>query len=104
MEQMNRGQTGERVMVEEFRNLLREISGARSGTLIRFRKTGGQWQRSFIEVFDAEKGAIFYDREDKEFIYVTDLSEISEFQLNNSIGLFRSEATYEVMPIQFFQD
>jgi hypothetical protein len=91
----------QQILLEEFRKLLQEMAERKSQNFLRFRKVGEPWQQHFLQVYDVNKGGVFYDHEDKEFVYVTDLSEIGEFQLNKPTGMLAAETTYEVMPISF---
>jgi hypothetical protein len=90
------------VLIEEFRNLLMQMSDRHREVLLRFRLSGQSWIAHFVHVHDANKGAIFHDQEENEFIYVTDLSEISEFQLNKPVGKYKANFPYRVMLIRFY--
>jgi hypothetical protein len=89
------------ILVEDFRDLLKEIVDKHHDVHVRFRVSHQEWIASFVHVHDVSKGGIFYDQEDKEFIYVTDLSEIGQFQLDKPIGKYQAHVPYRLMPIRF---
>ncbi len=90
------------ILVEEFRKLLVEMAERKSHNLIRFRKAGEPWHTHFLQVYDAGRGGVFYDHQDKEFVYVSDLSEISQVQFTKPAGSLEAEKIYEVMLVRFF--
>lgn len=87
------------ISVAELRRLLYNIRDHHVDVLIRFRKLGEMWKSNFMKVVDLnERGAIFNDVTISEFVFVMDLEEIMQFELDGRFQIFEPYYHYEVTP------
>src|SRR5688572_12544784 len=87
------------ISVAELRRLLYSLRDHRVNVCIRFRRLGEMWKENFMQVVDLnEKGAIFNDLTISEFVFVLDLEEIMQFELDGRFQMFEPFNHYEVTP------
>jgi|SRR4051812_19851436 hypothetical protein len=98
---MDQGDVEREILLLEFQEALIAIAEGGLDCQVRFRKSGGTWGEHFLQVLDASRGAVFYNHVTKEFVYVTDLAEIVQFQLNRQHGTIVPFVVYNVSPVKF---
>ena len=87
------------ISVAELRRLLYNLRDHQVNVCIRFRKLGEMWKMNFMQVVDLnERGAIFNDLTISEFVFVMDLDEIMQFELDGRFQTFEPFNHYEVTP------
>jgi hypothetical protein len=87
------------ISVAELRRLLYSLRDSKTNVCVRFRKLGEMWQPNFMRVVDLNhRGAIFNDLTINEFIFVSDLDEIMQFELDGRFQAFEPYNHYEVTP------
>ena len=60
---------------------------------------GEMWKRNFMAIVDInEKGAIFIDPTSEEFVFLTDLTDIIQFEVDNRFQVYEPFFHYEVTP------
>jgi hypothetical protein len=91
--------TNKLISVSELRRLLYNLRDHRVNVCIRFRKLGEMWKPNFMQVVDLnERGAILSDLTINEFIFVMDLDEIMQFELDGRFQNYEPFNHYEVTP------
>lgn len=91
--------TNRLISVAELRRLLYSIRDHKVNVCIRFRKLGEMWKPNFMRVVDLnERGAIFSDQTINEFVFVLDLDEVMQFELDGRFQVFEPYNHYEVTP------
>jgi len=87
------------ISVAELRRMLYNLKDHKVNVCIRFRKLGEMWKTNFMRVVDLnEKGAIFNDLTINEFVFISDLEEIMQFELDGRFQNFEPYNHYEVSP------
>jgi hypothetical protein len=87
------------VSVLQLRKLLYDLRDNHVGVCVRFRRMGEMWQPNFMSVVDInERGAIFNDPMTNEFVFVTDLADIMQMELDNRFQAYEPYYHYEVSP------
>jgi hypothetical protein len=87
------------ISVAELRRLLYSLRDHKVNVCIRFRKLGEMWKSNFMQVVDLnERGAIFNDLSISEFIFVMDLDEVMQFELDGRFQNYEPFNHYEVTP------
>lgn len=85
------------ISTPELRRLLFDLKEKRPDVCIRFRLLGEMWAESFMRVIMVtEKGAIFNDESINEFVNVSDLANIMQFEVDNRFQNFQPHYHYEV--------
>jgi hypothetical protein len=81
------------------RNLLQDLMGRRESVGIRFRMLGELWKPHFMQIVKiTERGAIFSDESTKEFVFVPDLSDIVQIEIDDRFQELQPHFHYEVSP------
>lgn len=87
------------VSVLEVRKLLYDLRDNHVGVSVRFRRLGEMWKPNFMTIVDLnDRGAIFSDATTTDFVFVTDLVEIMQFELDNRFQAYEPFYHYEVTP------
>jgi hypothetical protein len=87
------------VSVLELRKLLFDVRDHRVGVFVRFRRIGEMWKPNFMDIVDLnDRGAIFNDPTTNEFVFVMDLTEIMQFEIDNRFQMYEPFYHYEVTP------
>jgi len=87
------------VLTMELKRLLYDIRDRKPNVCVRFRRIGQMWERDFMQVVDmSERGAVFYNQEIEEFVYVGDLVDIMQFELDVRYYNYEPHFHYEVLP------
>ena len=81
------------------RNLLSDLTVQRSSVCIRFRLLGEMWKPNFMRVSRlTDRGLILVDESTKEFVFVSDLSDIVQFEIDDRFHDLQPHFHYEVIP------
>lgn len=81
------------------RNVLNEMSGRKASVGFRFRLLGEMWRPNFMHIVKVtDRGAIFSDEQTKEFVFVSDLSDVVQFEVDGRLMEFQPHYHYEVAP------
>src|SRR5262245_18528906 len=81
------------------RSVLHDLLGRKSSVCIRFRLLGEMWKPNFMHVVKiTERGAIFNDDYTHEFVFVSDLSDVVQFEIDDRYQEFQPHFHYEVNP------
>ena len=84
----------------ELKRLLFDLKDKRPDVCIRFRLLGEMWAENFMRVIMVtEKGAIFNDESINEFVNVSDIANIMQFEIDNRFQNFQPHYHYEVKPV-----
>ena len=87
------------ISVLELRKLLFDIRDHRVDVCVRFRRLGEMWKPNFMAIVDLnDKGAIFNDPTTNEFVFVMDLTDVMQFELDNRFQMYEPYYHYEVTP------
>ena len=82
----------------ELKRLLFDLKDKRPDVCIRFRLLGEMWAENFMRVIMVtEKGAIFNDESINEFVNVSDVANIMQFEIDNRFQNFQPHYHYEVV-------
>jgi hypothetical protein len=82
------------------RNLLQELNAHNSGVCFRFRLLGEMWKPNFMRIVKVtDSGAILTDELTKEFVFLSDLSDVVQFELDNRHKDYEPHFHYEVAPL-----
>jgi hypothetical protein len=77
------------------RNMLYDMHGRKNSVGFRFRLLGEMWRPNFMRIVKiTERGAIFSDDQTKEFVFVADLADVVQFEIDDRL----MEYHYEVAP------
>jgi hypothetical protein len=83
----------------QFRRLLYDLLSRAPDTKVRFRLIGKMWKPNFLQIHSVtEQGAIFTDETIQEFVFVSDLSEVMQFEIDFRFQDFHPHFHYEVKP------
>jgi hypothetical protein len=81
------------------RGLLIDISIRKASVGFRFRLLGEMWKPNFMQIVKlTDRGAIFTDELTKEFVFVSDLSDIVQFEIDDRYQEYQPHHHYEVSP------
>lgn len=81
------------------RNFLNDLHLRGLSLGVRFRMLGEMWKPNFMKVVKiTDRGAIFTDEATKEFVFVADLSDIVQFEIDDRHREFEPHHHYEVSP------
>jgi hypothetical protein len=87
------------VSVLQVRRLLYDLRDNRLNVCVRFRRLGEMWKSNFMRIVDLnDRGAIFNDETTNEFVFVMDLTEVMQFELDNRFQSYEPYYHYEVTP------
>ena len=66
---------------------------------IRFRMLGEMWKPNFMQMVRlTDRGAVFIDDSIKEFVFVSDLADVVQFELEDRHNELQPHFHYEVVP------
>ena len=75
------------------------LAGRKTSVCFRFRMLGEMWKPNFMHVVKVtDRGAIFSDAYTQEFVFVSDLSDIVQFEIDDRYQEFQPHFHYEVNP------
>jgi hypothetical protein len=79
------------------RNLLNDLTGRRPVVGIRLRMLGEMWKPNFMSIVSVtDRGAVFIDDSIQEFVFVPDLSDVVQFELEDRFNDLQPHFHYEV--------
>jgi hypothetical protein len=88
------------IPILQFKRLLHELRDSRPDIGIRVRLMGEMWKSSHFKVFQVtEKGVALYDEATKRLVMVSDLSQIMQFELEQSFQQYEPHFHYSVDPV-----
>jgi hypothetical protein len=93
--------TDEKVTTAELKFLLRDLRDKSPGTCIRLRLIGQLWNESFMNIRAiTDKGVVFENCREasNEKISISDLTNIIQFELENSFENYQPHFHYSVVP------
>jgi hypothetical protein len=83
------------------RSLLSELGSREIPVGIRFRILGEMWKPHFMRVVRlTDRGAIFVDESSKEFVFVSELNDIVQFEIEDRVHELQPHFHYEVTASQ----
>jgi hypothetical protein len=83
------------------RNLLSDLGGRRMQVGIRFRMLGEMWKPHFMRLVRlTDRGAIFVDESTEEFVFVSELNDIVQFEIDDRFQELQPHFHYEVTTSQ----
>lgn len=83
---------------EDLRMILSQIKDFRPDVHVRFRLLGKTWQRNFCRVFVvSEAGIVLIDPIENKVEIVSNLGEITEFEIDSRFQHFSSYSQYQVV-------
>jgi hypothetical protein len=84
----------------ELRRLLHDLRDTRADVCVRFRVLGDMWRPQFMKVVDVtEKGAAFDDPTNNEWVHLSDLTDVMQFEMDNRFQHYQPHFHYDVMPL-----
>jgi hypothetical protein len=87
------------VPVLELRRLLFELKDLSPNTCVRFRLIGEMWQNSHCRVLKlTEKGAVLNDEKGNKLVFIQDLSNVMQFEVDQPFQNFQPHFHYTVDP------
>jgi hypothetical protein len=93
--------TDEKVTTSELRFLLRQLREKSPDTCMRFRLIGQMWNESFMNIrIVTDKGVVFQNCQDgsNQVTSISDLTNIVQFELENSFENYQPHFHYSVVP------
>ena len=76
-----------------------DLTTQRPSVGIRFRILGELWKPNFMHIVKmTDRGAIFNDQSTKEFVFVMDLAEVVQFEVDDRYNDLQPNFHYEVNP------
>jgi hypothetical protein len=85
----------------DLKNLLIDLKDNRPDIGLRFRLLGEMWWPNFMSIAAIQgKGAMLKDHHDNKLIICADLSNVMQFELDNSFNGYQAHFHYEVRPLQ----
>jgi hypothetical protein len=87
------------ISVVEFKRLMVDLKEKKPGVLVRFRLLGELWAKNFMSiaaVFD--KGVIFKDEVVNNFIVLSNLTDVIQFEIDEPFQGYRPYNHYDVKP------
>jgi hypothetical protein len=92
------------ISVIELRRLLHDLKDRRPDICVRFRLLGEMWNPNFMGIQALwGKGILLKDDQDNKLISISDLTNVMQFELDNSFMGFQAHYHYEVKPMPEFQ-
>ena len=83
----------------ELRRLLFEIKDLRPDICVRFRFMGEMWQTHFHRVIKlTEKGVVLNDEKSNKLVFVQDLNQVMQFEMDQTFQKFQPHHHYTVDP------
>jgi len=83
----------------QFRRLLYDLLSRDPDIKVRFRLIGKMWKTNFLKIYSVtEQGAIFTDETIDEFVFINDLTEVMQFEIDFRFQDFQPHYHYEVKP------
>jgi len=87
------------ISVIEFKQLLVSLKEKRPDIGIRYRLLGEMWAMNFRPVvFISERGAIFLDVDTNKLIFISDLSNVMQFEIDERFQGYQPFFHYDVKP------
>jgi hypothetical protein len=87
------------VSVLELRRLLVEILDKRPDICIRFRLIGEMWQNIHYRVVGlTDKGGVLNDEQTNKLIFINDLTQVMQFEIDQRFQQYQPHYHYEVRP------
>jgi hypothetical protein len=87
------------ISVVEFKRLLVELKEKKPGVLVRFRLLGELWARNFMSIAGvSERGVIFKDEVVNNFIILSNLTDVIQFEIDEPFQSYRPYNHYDVKP------
>jgi hypothetical protein len=81
------------------RNLLQDLAGRRPPVGIRVRMLGELWKPHFMQIVKiTERGVILSDESSKEFVFIPDISDVVQFEIDDRFQELQPHYHYEVNP------
>ena len=88
-----------KIPIIEFKKLLHNLRDLRPDVGIRVRLMGEMWQTHHLRVFQVtERGAALHDPQTKRLLMVNDLSQVMQFELEESFQQYQPHYHYSVDP------
>ena len=88
------------IPIIEFKRLLHQLRDHRPDIGIRVRMMGEMWKSSHFNVFQVtEKGVILCDDATKKLVMVPDLTQVMQFELDQSFQQYEPHFHYSVDPV-----
>lgn len=87
------------VSVLELRRLLVEIKDKRPDICVRFRLIGEMWQNIHYRVVGiTEKGAVLNDEHTNKLIFINDITQVMQFEVDQRFQQYQPHYHYDVTP------
>lgn len=81
-----------------FKRLVFDLRDKGRGLHVRFRLLGEMWKPNFMRLIKiTERGAIFADETTKDLVFVSDLDEVIQFELDGRFQEFQPHYHYSVL-------
>jgi hypothetical protein len=83
----------------ELRRLLIDLKEKRPGVFIRFRLLGELWAQNFMSIAGiTENGVLLKDEGNNNFVVISKLSDVIQFEIDEPFQSYRPYNHYEVKP------
>jgi hypothetical protein len=95
--------TNNLISVIELKRLLIDLKEKRPGICVRFRLMGELWARNFMSIAGVtDKGVVLKDSPNNNFIAISNLSDIMQFEIDEPFQGFRPYNHYDIVLSQEF--
>jgi hypothetical protein len=89
------------ISVLELKRLLVELKDRRPDICFRYRLLGEMWKPNFMRIIDiSEKGAVLNDENNNKLLFLPDLTQVMQFELDAKFQQFQPHFHYEVQPTE----
>lgn len=89
--------TDNQLSVLELRKLLHSLKDLRPDICIRFRLMGEMWQNNYLRIINVtEKGIVLNDEKANKLIFIQDLKNIMQFELEHSFQQYHPHFHYSI--------
>jgi hypothetical protein len=91
------------VAVLELRRLLYAVKDLRPDICVRFRLIGQMWQTNFLQIISlTEKGVTLNDENGNKLVFIQDLADVMQFELDYSFQQYQAHCHYLVDPVPVY--
>jgi hypothetical protein len=85
----------------ELKRLLIELKDKRPDICFRYRQLGEMWKPNFMRIIDiSDKGAVLNDETHNKLVFISDFSQVMQFELDAKFQQYQPHFHYEVLPTE----
>lgn len=92
--------TDNQLSILELKKLLHSLKDLRPDICIRFRLIGEMWQNNHLHILNVtEKGIVLNDQKTNKLIFIQDLKNVMQFELDHSFQQYQPHFHYSISSI-----